>query len=102
MSQVQLIKMGPLWNNEDAMMKAEVWTSHNPGWTYSGVWNTTIPGEMSVIEVRMNEFHPHHPHHHYHHHQQEVIIEGGYYDPNMDGQQYPPQGEYFPPQNNNW
>jgi hypothetical protein len=32
-------------------MKAKEYEAKNPGWKFTGVWRTTIPGQMSVIEV---------------------------------------------------
>ena len=45
------VEMGPLWSNDDATEKAKAWEAGNPGWRFTGHWNTTIPGEMSVIHV---------------------------------------------------
>ena len=47
----RLIEVGPIWNNDDAKVKAQAWVDHNPGWKFTGNWNTTDPGKMSVIEV---------------------------------------------------
>ena len=45
------VEVGPSWNNDDAKAKAEQWISANPGWRFTGGWKTTIPGQMSVVEV---------------------------------------------------
>ena len=47
------VEMGPLWNNDDATEKANIWVSQNPGWRYTGEWRTTIPNVMSTITVEM-------------------------------------------------
>jgi hypothetical protein len=49
------IKMGPLWDNNDARNKAHGWEAQNPGWRWTGEWRTTIPNEQSEIEVT-NQF----------------------------------------------
>ena len=43
--------MGPIWDNNDANMKAAGWVAQNPGWRYTGEWRTTIPNVMSTITV---------------------------------------------------
>ena len=47
--------MGPLWDNNDAVEKARIWVSQNPGWRYTGEWRTTIPNVMSTITVEMDQ-----------------------------------------------
>ena len=47
----KMVEVGPIFNNDHAKQKADEWIAHNPGWTWSGQWNTTVPGVMSVIEV---------------------------------------------------
>ena len=47
----QDFEVGPIWNDEDAPGKADAWLRKNPGWAWTGNWHTTIPGEMSVIQV---------------------------------------------------
>ncbi|MDW3194275.1 MAG: mannan-binding lectin [Cytophagales bacterium] len=47
------IPAGPIWNDEDAKVKAPlVAAAHQGKWT--GVWNTVIENEMSVVEVELN------------------------------------------------
>jgi len=50
-SEKREVEVGPIWNNDDAKMKAQHWLSQNPGWNFTGNWRTTDPGKMSVIEV---------------------------------------------------
>lgn len=45
------VEMGPLWSTADAEVKADEWVKKHPGWKWTGEWKTTIPNEMSVIEV---------------------------------------------------
>ena len=47
----QWIEVGPIWDNNDAHAKAGNWVASNPGWRFTGEWKTTIPNQMSVIEV---------------------------------------------------
>ncbi len=47
----QDIEVGPIWNNDDAHVKANAWLAQNPGWKFTGEWRTTVPGQMSVINV---------------------------------------------------
>ncbi len=50
------IPAGPLWSDEDAKAKAPIIaTAHQGKWT--GVWNTVVPSQMSVIEVELNVAH---------------------------------------------
>ena len=49
------VEMGPLWDNNDAVEKARIWVSQNPGWRYTGEWRTTIPNVMSTITVEMDQ-----------------------------------------------
>ena len=45
------IEVGPIWNNDDGIAKGREYERNNPGWRFTGNWQTTRPGEMSVIEV---------------------------------------------------
>ena len=47
------VEMGPIWDNNDANVKAAGWVAQNPGWRYTGEWRTTIPNVMSTITVEM-------------------------------------------------
>lgn len=47
-----IIPAGPLMNQADANLKApKVAAAHQGTWT--GVWNTVVPGQMSNIEVEV-------------------------------------------------
>ena len=44
-------EVGPIWNNAEAAQKANAWINRNrpgEGWKFTGEWNTTVPGKMSV------------------------------------------------------
>ncbi|GLB53049.1 hypothetical protein NBRC110019_20890 [Neptunitalea chrysea] len=46
------IPAGPIWNQEDANVKApKVAAAHEGKWT--GQWNTVVDSQMSVIEVEL-------------------------------------------------
>lgn len=45
------VEVGPIWNNDHAQQLAHDWCAKNPGWKFTGDWRTTIPNEMSVIDV---------------------------------------------------
>ena len=45
------LEVGPIWNHKHAYQKAEEHTSQNE-FEWTGFWNTTRPGEMSVIGVK--------------------------------------------------
>jgi hypothetical protein len=51
MEETREVEVGPIFNNDHAKQKADEWLAHNPGWRFTGEWNTTIPGQMSVIKV---------------------------------------------------
>ncbi len=47
------IPAGPIWNNDDAKVKApKVAAAHQGEWT--GQWTTVVEGAMSVVEVELN------------------------------------------------
>ena len=43
------IEVGPLFNNQQASQKAEVFEQQNPDWKWVGAWVTTVPNKMSVL-----------------------------------------------------
>jgi Mannan-binding protein len=45
------VEAGPIWNQADAQTKCPQIASANDG-TWDGQWHTTVPGRMSVCEVR--------------------------------------------------
>jgi hypothetical protein len=51
-SRVESIEAGPIWNQSDAESKCPKVAAANGG-TWNGQWRTTIPGRMSVCEVRI-------------------------------------------------
>ncbi len=47
------IPAGPIWDNEDAKVKApKIAAAHQGKWT--GNWNTVVEGKMSVVEVELH------------------------------------------------
>lgn len=47
------VPAGPIWNREDAAVKAPVVAAAHQGkWT--GQWSTVVESEMSVVEVELN------------------------------------------------
>lgn len=47
------IPAGPIWNQQDAEVKAPVVAAAHQGkWT--GQWSTVVPSQMSVVEVELN------------------------------------------------
>ena len=51
-SSVITVEAGPIWNQMDAEKKCPQVARANGG-TWNGQWRTTIPGTMSVCEVRL-------------------------------------------------
>lgn len=49
---VESIEAGPIWNQTDAEKKCPQVANTNGG-TWNGQWKTTVPGKMSVCEVRL-------------------------------------------------
>jgi hypothetical protein len=52
------VEAGPIWNQADAQTKCPQIANANGG-VWDGQWHTTVPGRMSVCEVRF----PSKPHH---------------------------------------
>jgi len=48
---VEAIEAGPLWSQSDAEKKCPEVAKANGG-SWNGEWRTTVPGKMSVCEVR--------------------------------------------------
>jgi len=46
------VEVGPLWDQGHAEEVAAEFVSQNPGTEWTGQWWTTVPGEMSVIQIR--------------------------------------------------
>lgn len=46
------VEAGPIWNQSDAQQKCPQVAKENRG-TWNGQWRTTVPGRMSVCEVRL-------------------------------------------------
>ncbi len=46
------VEAGPIWNQADAQRKCPQVAKANGG-TWNGQWRTTVPGKMSVCEVRL-------------------------------------------------
>ncbi|HXB84100.1 MAG TPA: mannan-binding lectin [Candidatus Acidoferrum sp.] len=49
---VEVIEAGPIWSQSDAEKKCPEVARANGG-TWNGQWRTTVPGKMSVCEVRL-------------------------------------------------
>lgn len=49
------INAGPIWNQSDANTKCPTTCSNNKG-TWDGQWWTTVQGQMSVCECKMNPY----------------------------------------------
>jgi hypothetical protein len=49
---VEAIEAGPIWSQWDAEKKCAEAAKTNDG-TWNGQWRTTVPGKMSVCEVRL-------------------------------------------------
>lgn len=49
---VESIEAGPIWSKSDAAKKCPEVAQANGG-TWNGQWRTTVPGKMSVCEVRL-------------------------------------------------
>ncbi len=53
-STTEAIEAGPIWDQADAETKCPVVAQENNG-TWTGQWWTTVPGEMSVCQLIINE-----------------------------------------------
>jgi hypothetical protein len=49
---VEPIEAGPIWSQSDAEKKCPEVARKNGG-TWNGQWRTTVPGSMSVCEIRL-------------------------------------------------
>jgi hypothetical protein len=47
------VEAGPIWNQSDAERKCPRVAMENRG-TWNGQWRTTVPGRMSVCELRLS------------------------------------------------
>ncbi len=50
---VEPIEAGPIWSQSDAEKKCAEVAKKNAG-TWNGQWRTTVPGSMSVCEIRLS------------------------------------------------
>ncbi|HEV3092639.1 MAG TPA: mannan-binding lectin [Candidatus Cybelea sp.] len=50
-SVTEAIEAGPIWNQADANKKCAQLATENGG-VWNGQWKTTVPGRMSVCEIR--------------------------------------------------
>lgn len=50
-SVVESVEAGPIWNQMDAQKKCPDVAKRNGG-AWTGQWKTTVPGQMSVCELR--------------------------------------------------
>ena len=48
------VPAGPIWSNEDAQVKGPIVAAAHLG-KFTGVWTTVIWGEMSVVEIELND-----------------------------------------------
>ncbi|CAM9538208.1 unnamed protein product [Ectocarpus sp. 12 AP-2014] len=49
---IRRVEVGPIWNHADANKKANAYLERHPWVEWTGHWTTTVPNEMSVIEIR--------------------------------------------------
>ena len=53
------LEVGPIWNNNEAAQKANAYKAKFPefnnGFTFTGEWWTTVPGQMSAAKFRKNQ-----------------------------------------------
>lgn len=49
---IRRVEVGPIWNHADAKKKANAYLKRHPWVEWTGHWTTTVPNEMSVIEIR--------------------------------------------------
>jgi hypothetical protein len=49
---VEAVEAGPIWNQADAKKKCSELAKANGG-VWNGKWRTTVPGRMSVCELRL-------------------------------------------------
>ena len=47
------VDVGPIQNNEHAKEVAKAFIDTHPDLTWTGQWNTIIPGKKSLIQVRL-------------------------------------------------
>ncbi|MGC9991482.1 MAG: mannan-binding lectin [Candidatus Cybelea sp.] len=47
------VEAGPIWSQSDAVKKCPEVAKENRG-TWNGQWRTTVPGRMSVCELRLS------------------------------------------------
>ena len=47
------VEAGPIWSQSDAEQKCPQVAKENRG-TWNGQWRTTVPGRMSVCEIRLS------------------------------------------------
>jgi hypothetical protein len=47
------VEAGPIWSQSDAQRKCPQVATENRG-TWNGQWRTTVPGRMSVCELRLS------------------------------------------------
>jgi len=46
------VEVGPIWNQRHAEQKAAEYIRNHPDYVWTGHWNTTQPGRMSIIQIR--------------------------------------------------
>ena len=51
-SPTQLVEVGPIWNQRHAEQKAAEYVRNHPEMEWTGHWNRTNPGVMSVIQIQ--------------------------------------------------
>jgi len=54
-SNPQYVEVGPIWNQQHAEQVAADYVRNHPECEWTGHWNTTRPGAMSVLQVRRSE-----------------------------------------------
>jgi hypothetical protein len=47
------VEVGPIWGQEHALQVAEQYLLAHPGHSWTAHWWTTVPGEMSVLQINM-------------------------------------------------
>jgi len=52
-SVVEAVEAGPIWSQADANKKCPEVAKANGG-VWNGQWRTTVPGRMSVCEIRLS------------------------------------------------
>jgi len=48
---VRRIEVGPVWSHDHAVAVGDAWCKCFPNHSWTGHWNTTVDGEMSVLEI---------------------------------------------------